>query len=392
MSDEQEHDFFKLRKEGKTYLTKVFASQFGLKERVRFVKMVMNNTDSVMVGELEGALCLRVDGNVRKTQVAALVSQDDKSVRRLSLQTFMTRDNKAMGSHFATTEKHEFSFRRGEFEKLLSFLKALDFIDLSNEERFQIEDISSQSGPKTLIDASDKSLLQRLKGMQGEDREKLFNSLSGSLSNEEINILLGRKSGLNEFENQMMLRQWSETQWQDFFERQQWVFGYGLDYRIVRHFSREASVGGSGSDNRNRPIVDFLMNFKEYSVLVEIKRPNTPIFKNSKSGRAGTWEFSSEFISAVSQVLEQQAEWQIASASGEHFNKEGNQRLQARTRKPKTILVIGSKHEFSVNCSERDNETKLDTFELFRRECGSIDIITYDELLDRAKYIARNEQ
>lgn len=392
MSDEKDFEFFRLRREGKTYLSKVFPSMIGPKEHVRFVNMVISNTDSVLMGELEGALCLRVDGNVRKTQIVALISQDDKRVRRLSLQTFKTRNNQAMGQHFTTTEKNEFTFRPGEFEKLLRFLKSIEFLDVSNEERFQIEDISSESGPKAIIDASDKGILQNLKKMRGQEREELFASLSGSLSTEEINILLGRKSGLSEFRSQISACVWNETKWQDFFEREQWVFGYGLDYRIMRRFDREASVGQSGTDNQNRPIVDFLMNFSEYSVLVEIKRPDTPIFKSTKKGRAGTWEFSAEFVSAISQLLEQQAEWQIASASGQHFDKTGKRRLETRTRKPKTILVIGSKNEFSKSGIERDEETMLDTFELFRRECGSVDIITFDELFERAQYIAQKEK
>jgi len=41
----------------------------------------------------------------------------------------------------------------------------------------------------------------------------------------------------------MRLSDWSEVQWQDFFEREQWVFGYGLDYRMMRQFDREMTVG-----------------------------------------------------------------------------------------------------------------------------------------------------
>ena len=36
-----------------------------------------------------------------------------------------------------------------------------------------------------------------------------------------------------------------------------------------------------------------------------------------RGGRAGTWEFSAELMSAISQVLEQKAEWLPRLASGE---------------------------------------------------------------------------
>jgi hypothetical protein len=33
-----------------------------------------------------------------------------------------------------------------------------------------------------------------------------------------------------------------------------------------------------------------------------------------------------------------------------------------------------------------------DTFELFRRDTRSVEIITFDELLDRARFITRDQQ
>ena len=66
--------------------------------------------------------------------------------------------------------------------------------------------------------------------------------MQGSLTSEEINILLGRRQELEEFEQQRRVQEWSEKEWQDFFDRQQWVFGYGLDYRIMRNFGRMAQM------------------------------------------------------------------------------------------------------------------------------------------------------
>jgi hypothetical protein len=56
----------------------------------------------------------------------------------------------------------------------------------------------------------------------------------------------------------------------------------------------------------------------------------------------------------------------------------------------KSILVIGSAGEFSRDGGARSTRLKSDTFELFRRETRSIDIITYDELLERARFITKN--
>jgi Domain of unknown function (DUF4263) len=383
--DDEDAKYFKLRKEGKTYLSKVFVQGAVNPERVRLAHAVYEGTERAVLGEVEGALCLRLTGKQRKTQVTALISQDDAGVRRLTLQTFQNR----AGDWYQGYEKEAFTFRAEEFDRLLEFLNRLEFVDLSNEERFQVEDISVQAGPKIITDATDRALISTLRRMPHEEREQFFRSIQGDLTQEEINLLLGRRQALETFEARMNGDDWAETDWQDFFEKQSWVFGYGLDYRIMRPFDREMTVGGGGTDNRNKPTVDFLMNFTDYTVLVEIKRPDTPIFQSQRAGRAGTWRFSADFMDAISQVLEQKAEWLAAAQSGEHFDKSGSRRLETRTRDAKVILVIGSRAEFDRAENIRDASIIRDTFELFRRDTRAVELLTFDELLDRAKFIVK---
>jgi len=95
-------------------------------------------------------------------------------------------------------------------------------------------------------------------------------------------------------------------------------------------------------------------------------------------------------MDAVSQVLEQKAEWLSAAQSGDHFYKSGTRRLEARTRDAKTILVIGNRAEFDKSDNLRDATIKSDTFELFRRDTRTLEIITFDELFDRAKFITKD--
>jgi hypothetical protein len=152
-----------------------------------------------------------------------MVTQDHKKQRKLTLQTFRSSYRSATGIHFTTTDKDEFTFRDDEFDRLLTFLKRIEFIDFSNEERFQIEDISKTDGPKKIVDDADGEIVQRLRRMSSEQRNDALRAMQGSLTSEEINILLGRRQGLEEFEEQMRLKAWSERQWQDFFDKQQWV-------------------------------------------------------------------------------------------------------------------------------------------------------------------------
>ena len=387
MSDE--YRFFQLRKAARTYISKVFTWGAHTTERLRNVRMVLEQSDVVHLGEVEGALCLRLSGEKRKTQVTAVVTQDERAVRRLTLQSFQSRK----GDWYQGYEQNCFTFRGDEFQRLLNFLDRIAFIDLSNEDRFDIEDISTGAGRKIIVDAADRGVVERIRSMNSGDRAALLSALQGSLSTEEINILLGRRQALANFEREIGNQVWTEGDWQDFFEREPWVFGYGLDYRVMRPFDREMMVSGGGTDNRDKPFIDFLMSFTDYTVLVEIKRPDTPIFKSSRgSSRAGTWAFSAEFMNAVSQIIEQKAEWLAFAGNGEHFSRDGKRRLAARTRSAKTILVIGSHREFEINGDLRHAQVLRDTFELFRQETRSIDILTFDELLERARFITRDSK
>lgn len=381
-----EEKFFQLRKVGKTYISKVFTWGAHTTEKLRNVRIVMEGSDEVNLGEIDGAMCLRMSGEKRKTQITAVVTQDEKAVRRLTLQSFQTRkDGWYQGYH-----EHSFTFRGEELSRLMAFLDQIKFINMSNGDRFDIEDISSGKGRKAIIDAADQSIVERFRSMDGEARETLLRTLQGALSTEEVNILLGRRQALDTFELHMEDELWTEKDWQEFFDSEPWVFGYGLDYRVMRTFDREMTVSGGGADNRGKPVVDFLMSFTDYTVLVEIKRPNTLIFRRGGGARAGTRSFSLEFMNAVSQILEQKAEWSGFAGTGEHFSRDGERQLKARTRNAKTILVIGSLSEFDEAADLRDSKVMRDTFELFRRETTSIDIITFDELLERARFITRD--
>lgn len=381
MTDEE---YFRMRQEGRKYISKLFT--YGGQDTVgkRNVFMVLDNTEDMHFGEISGAMCFRLSGEKRKTQITAVVTQDDKQVTRLTLQKFQSR---ADGSYQGAVQD-AFTFRHGEFEKLLSFLDQIKFIDLSNEDGFRIDDISTGNGRKAIIDASDVQIVERIRALNGDERETVLRSLSGSLSTHEINLLLGRKQALEEFERRIDGSVWAEKDWQEFFEKQPWIFGYGLDYRIMRQFDREATTSAGGTDNRNKPVVDFLTTFTDYTALIEIKLPATPIFAK-RAGRAGTQQFSSQFMGAVSQILEQKAEWLAFAASGEHYNCQG-EKLEARTRNAKAILVIGRNTDLIVDGNDRETNVLRDTFELFRRETRTIDIVTYDELLERARFIARD--
>lgn len=176
-----------------------------------------------------------------------------------------------------------------------------------------------------------------------------------------------------------------EKVWQHFFRNNEWIFGYGLDYRFLGILQNEAHIASGDVAGRDGAISDSLLGCSKFTVLVEIKKPNTPLFENSKN-RANSWKLSDDLIDSLSQILEQKASWQIKAEvnANNNFNDKG-ELIQQKTLDPKSILIIGSDGQFEG--TEKIKQIKLRTFELFRRDSRNIEILTYDELYERAKFI-----
>jgi len=206
----------------------------------------------------------------------------------------------------------------------------------------------------------------------------------GIITDQDFVNIAYRKEQLEVFKN-MLEQELIEKDWQSFFEKNQWIFGYGLDYRFIESSNREVSVGYGD--------IDFA-SFNKFSVLVEIKTPQTPLLKkpakDEKSpNRVDAWSLSDKLIEAMSQILAYKANWQIESEYRENKEKFGNDFL---TADPRAILVIGKFCDLDKNVLETKNKriTK-ETFELFRRDSRNVEIITFDELYERAKFIVEDK-
>ncbi|AJC78262.1 hypothetical protein IE4803_CH01019 [Rhizobium etli bv. phaseoli str. IE4803] len=180
-----------------------------------------------------------------------------------------------------------------------------------------------------------------------------------------------------------------EKVWQHFFQKNPWIFGFGLDYRYLSILQTEAHIADTDLGGNDAAIVDFLMGCTNFTVLVEVKKPSTPLFLKNQN-RANSWRLSRDFTDAVSQILEQKASWQLKAETNAHKNlNAAGELLRQRTLDPKCILITSSSGAFAG--SEREREIKLRTFELFRRDTRNIEIVTYDELYERACFIVSDK-
>ncbi len=76
------------------------------------------------------------------------------------------------------------------------------------------------------------------------------------------------------------------------------------------------------------------------------------------------------------------------SENSREYDRNGEE-IKQKAYDSKTILIIGSWKEIeSSNAQEKKIKEK--TLELFRQNSKNVEIITFDELYDRAKFIVEN--
>jgi len=204
-----------------------------------------------------------------------------------------------------------------------------------------------------------------------------------SLSEADINTILGRRDSLQRFEEMLGESQgFSELQWQDFFERNGWIFGYGLRYKYLSILQREARLSKGDLGGGDVPITDFLLSDSRFTRLVELKRPSTPLFEVRKN-RSRSWRLSRDLTDSVSQILAQKASWEMQAGQA-NYDSQGN-RVREQIADVDCILIIGSRSQ--IDGTEKEVEIKLRTLELFRRNLRNLEVLLYDELLERARFI-----
>lgn len=124
---------------------------------------------------------------------------------------------------------------------------------------------------------------------------------------------------------------------------------------------------------------------------VEIKTPETPLLRSNQP-RPGTWAISSDVAEAVaqSQMTVQKAQEQLHQrvfGTDDDGNPDGRTAFLLR---PRSVLLVGNLREFVADRGV--NESKFTSFELFRRQLTSPEILTFDELYERARFIVEHKR
>lgn len=321
-----------------------------------------------------------------RTEIVAKFLEDDRGLTVITLQAFN-------GTSGLPQQRH-FSFVGEEIPKLLRFFEDIAAVELKDAERVNLTD---EQLHRLVLSREQASKLVH-------DNSKLFADVARSdITTEDIIALGYRKKQLGVFKSLLEDRLYfdrakaskaiagDEALWQAYFEKNRWVFGYGLSYYFVTGFDDrklEQAVQGHDLINQGKRVDGLMKTVGIVNSLcfVEIKTHETALLE-SAAYRSGCWAPSRELVGAVAQV-----QGTVASAMRNLYGlirpatSDGTPTgEEVYNFRPRAFIVIGSLSEFVVGGEV--NEQKFRSFEHYRNSIIGIDILTFDELYERSRFI-----
>lgn len=174
---------------------------------------------------------------------------------------------------------------------------------------------------------------------------------------------------------QMLGQQLSEARWQAFFEQNIFILTL-LFARPVHLLHSQFHAHGSELDGSGAQVGDFLLREMGASLaIIEIKKPSSPLMRATAYRNTKVYAPNSELSGAITQVLYQKtllhSNWLV-------------HREKLRESYPDTIKCI-----VISGLTPTENEP-CRSFEIFRHACKDVDVVTFDELLNKLKLMLRH--
>lgn len=380
MNDDEEYELFCSKNPEKVYVSRVFGDTYDLDSEKsprlkRFISGVVDDESFTEYIKEKGSIVLRTTPKERE-EIKLILLQDSREIDQLILQRFMKKNGKPISNSF--------HFGPSVFNKLIRMLLFAFLGNLDDPEKMHIRDKSNSFDEIKL-----KDLL--LFGIN-QYPELIEAAAKSNITSKDIKAIAYRKEQLNIFSSYLADSTVREPQWQKFFEENQWVFGYGLSYVFSTSLDdQKLEQVVSGFDfNQGGKRADSLLKTKgaiSSFALVEIKTPQTELLNRASSYRRNVWSASNELAGGIAQAqktslaLTQKIIGQLKITASDGFPT--GEIIHSYS--PKSYLIIGKLDQFIKD--GQINEGQFSSFELLRRNVVSPEIITYDELYERAKFI-----
>lgn len=397
MNGDKDDKYYALQRTlDKIYFSESFKSPFD-KTIKRFGHKLLDYENNEFVLKDQKQIGISYNG---KRQLKALFFEDDRRIEKLIIQQFGVQDNPIKNS------PKEASFHGSEVERLYFFLKGIKEADFPNNQNFNVKD--SELARMLLNKTQAGKLIE-------DNLELLQDALNNNVTTKDLINFGYRKKQLEIFDNLLVdskffeqfkekLKEESKKEvtaeqvWQKFFEKNTWILGYGLDYIFNSELNSkklEQVTSGSNFNSGGKRTDALLKSLGAINSLCfcELKLSSDSLLKQVKNPyRVESWQISDSLSGAIAQV-QRTVHKAITDFSSKTEIKDNQDNLTGETLylyNPKAFILIGNLNEFEVD--GKINETKFSSFEMFRKNLKNIEIITYDELYQRAYYICHNKE
>ena len=170
----------------------------------------------------------------------------------------------------------------------------------------------------------------------------------------------------------------SEEYWQNLFTNNPNIL-FSIIPSVGQIICQKPYMGGKAINNQGGTISDFLYKCGTRNIsIIEIKKPTTKLIEDKY--RNNVYSPSNELSSAIVQLRKQKD-----SLLKSYYEKKTNSEKQGiifDAYDPKSYLIIGN------SCLLKENE--IESFELFRNSLKDIEIITFNEIIEKLNLIYEN--
>ncbi|MHB1735382.1 MAG: Shedu immune nuclease family protein [Acidithiobacillus sp.] len=201
-----------------------------------------------------------------------------------------------------------------------------------------------------------------------EDQPEKLAKLRGDIELVTLEALIKRYEA-------MLGKKLAEGRWQEFFNENPFILNMAFGYPVIK-VRGQASVGGRKLSGDGEKITDFLVknSLTNNTAIFEIKTPQTPIL-NKRPFRDGVYTPSADLSGSMNQALDQKYQFQKQIAQ----IKDNTRIYDIESYAVHCCLVIGK---------TPDGDDRKKSFELFRRNSKDVEIVTFDELLEKLKQLS----
>jgi len=389
-------EIFSSRRRDRVYVSKAFPEYLSYDQaesrKLRIVSKVLDSPIQHEFASIKNEIVLRRTPGGRQ-EIKAVFWEDSREIKSLTVQKFTSDSG-------VPHQKRSFTLTQDEIERLYNLLRFIQYVELNSEDKQRFDD-----------EMVNEWLLS-----EQEKRNYFINNLDlvaeiaeHNVTKSDIIALGYRKQQLKVFEKLLSddkyfdntMTEWNvrgtEAVWQRFFENNPWIFGYGLQYIFTSnldHAKLEQVTSGYNLQQSGKR-VDALVKTRGYVsslCFVEIKTHRTPLLHAGQPYRPDCWRVSNELAGSVAQIQKtvQRAVKELHTKLESTDEKGFPTGEVAFMYQPKAYVVIGQLQEFVFD--DRVNEPKFSSFELFRRNMVNPEILTFDELFERALNIVRHSE